>query len=80
MLIALLVSGFPGIIGQLMFIAGITLSKNTGILTMINFSCVIWAYLVSIFRYGESQNILCSFGVVLVVVGISIALFSKKTH
>ena len=77
MIIALFFSGIPGVFGQLCFIRGLTLSKKTGILTMLNFFCVIWAYLISIFKYGESQNVFCSMGVLLAIAGVGTALFSK---
>ena len=70
--------GFPVIIGQFCFIAALLLSKNVGIVTMIMFSGVVWAYLVSIFRYDESQNVICSAGVLLVVWGVWKTLFSKS--
>ena len=61
-----------------MYFAAFILSKNTGILTMLNFAAVIEAYLLSIFRYNESQNEICSMGVVLVVWGVWRTLFSAK--
>ena len=44
---------------------------------MMIFTSVVWAYLLSIFRYDESQNVICSVGVVLVVWGVWKTLFSK---
>ena len=69
--------GMPIVIGQYLFTAAILISKNTGVTTMMIFTSVIWAYLLSIFRYDESQNVICSVGVVLVVWGVWKTLFSK---
>jgi hypothetical protein len=74
----LFVNIVPVMIGQMFFIAALTMSKNLGILTMITFMTVVVAYLLSIFRYHETQNTICTVGVLLVVLGLWKALFSKK--
>ena len=76
--LGMLLSGIPSALCQLLFVGSLMLSPNTGILTMIPFTDLIWAYLLSMFRYNESPNIFCSVGVVLVVIGVWKALFSKK--
>jgi drug/metabolite transporter (DMT)-like permease len=72
-----LINILPVLGGQSLFIAALTMSKNLGMITMITFTCVIVSYLLSIFRYHETQNIICTCGVVLVVVGLARALFYK---
>lgn len=70
--------GIPLALGQLFFIGGLLLSKNTGIITMIMFITVGLSYFFSIFRYNESQNVFCTFGVVLIIGGLWKVLFSKN--
>ena len=47
-----LFTGIPITIAQFFFVGGITMSKETGTLTMMNFIAVGIGYLVSIFRYN----------------------------
>ena len=41
--------------------------KNTGLLLIVSFSMVIMGYMMSIFFYNESQNPICTMGVVMIV-------------
>ena len=76
--LGLVLSGIPSALCQLFLIGSLMLSPNTGILTLTHFTNIIWAYLLSMLRYNEEQNIFCSIGVVLIVGGVSKTLFSKK--
>ena len=74
----ILAIGIPAAIAGLLFISAIILSKNTGIITMMIFLSVVYSYILSIFRYNESQNLFCSVGVLLIIGGLWKVLFSKK--
>ena len=76
-LMGFLTTGFLSTLNMYLFIGAIKLSKNTGIMMMITLTNVVWAYFVSIFRYGESQNVICILGILLVIGGVWKSLFSK---
>ncbi len=74
---ALFVTGLPLVFGQLLFIGSLTMTKDTGVLNMVNFWSIFVGYLVSIFRYKETPNIPTTIGVVLVFWGVWKTIFSK---
>lgn len=49
--ISIFALGIPLIIGQWFYIGSLTMTKNTGVLNMMNFVTIIIGYLFSIFRY-----------------------------
>jgi len=51
-IISLFVGGVVMAIGQITFIGATIMTKNTGVLTMFVFVCVIVGYIVSVFRYN----------------------------
>ena len=73
----LLLTGVPIAIAQMLFIGGITMSKETGSLTMLNFIGVVIGYLVSVFRYHENPNLISIFGMAMVTVGVYVTIFKK---
>ena len=77
MLICFFLTGVPCALTALAHVTAVKMTKRTGILFIINFSTVLLGYLVSIFYYNESQNLVCSIGVVLVVAGVSLAIYHK---
>lgn len=66
------------VMGMFCFITAVTLTKNTGVLTMLLSLSVIFGYLVSIFRYGEQVNPISSLGTVLIIFGLSRIVFNKE--
>jgi drug/metabolite transporter (DMT)-like permease len=63
-------SGLPLTLGQLCYIASLLICHDYGMLTPFMFTSIIWGYVVSVFRYGETINVVCLFGAVAIVVGI----------
>jgi drug/metabolite transporter (DMT)-like permease len=75
--LSVLFTSIPMIIGQWMFIASLTMTKQTGVLNMFNFSTVIFAYLISVFRYHETPNFITNVGVLFVFFGVWKTVFNK---
>ena len=48
----ILFMGIPIAIGAWFFIGGLAMGRNHGVLTMINFTSIVYGELVSYFRYG----------------------------
>lgn len=71
-------SGILMVISQLFFIGGITMSKNTGVLTMFGFISVVVAYIVSVVKYNETLNPFCTAGTILIVIGLAKIVLKKK--
>lgn len=67
---SLLYCGIPMAIGQLAYIGALTLTKNLGVLTTLSFTSIILGYLISVLRYGEPINMVCTLGAVAIIVGI----------
>jgi uncharacterized membrane protein len=57
-------------IGQLSFNGALTLTKNFGLVTTLSFSSIIFGYLVSVVRYSEPVNPICTIGTLIIIVGI----------
>ena len=57
-------------LGQLAYIGAILLWHNYAILTPFMFTSIIFGYLMSVFRYGESINVVCLLGSIAIVIGI----------
>lgn len=70
-IIAFFVSGLVVTFSQIGFIGATTMTKNTGVLTMFMFVGVIVGYFVSIFKYNEPLNPICTIGTILIVLGLS---------
>ena len=51
--------------------------NSTGLLMIVSFSMVIMGYMMSIFFYNESQNPICTMGAVMIVGGVSKAIYGK---
>jgi len=64
--------------GQICFIGSLTMTKNTGILTMLTFVSVIFGYFVSILKYKEEINPFCTIGTVLIVFGLAKILLKSN--
>ena len=58
-------------LGQITFIGATTMTKNTGVLTMFVFVCVIEGYLVSVLKYNEPVNPICIMGAILIIFGLA---------
>jgi len=77
-IIALFASGLLITIAQITFIGATTMTKNTGVLTMFMFVGVIVGYLVSVFKYNEAINPICTAGAALIVFGLSKIVLKDK--
>ena len=73
-----LYSGLVAVIVQIMFVCSLNLSKNSGMLTLSVFLCIITSYLVSYFKYNEKVNILCVIGMSFIVFGLVKTVINKK--
>ena len=80
LVIGIFTLGIPLIIGQWFYIGSLTMTKNTGVLNIMNFVTIIIGYLFSIFRYHESPNWIATSGVVLVFIGVYKTIFNKDQH
>lgn len=76
--VGLLTLGLPLVFGQWFYIGALTMTKNTGVLNMTNFSVVFLTYMISIFRYNETPNLFSILGVFLVFFGMWRAVFNKE--
>lgn len=65
-------------IGQICFIGAIVMTKNTGVLTMFQFSSVIYGYLVSVLKYHEPINPICIVGGFLIIFGLGKIVLKDK--
>ncbi len=63
---------------QIMFISALNLSKNTGKLTILQLCYGISAYAISFFKYNESINYICVFGLTIMGLGLYKTIFSKS--
>lgn len=61
-----------------LYMVGLTISKKTGNLTMTNFATVIFGYIISIVRYGETPNALGVFGSAFIFIGLFLVLIKKQ--
>jgi hypothetical protein len=59
------------------FNAGIFISTNTGVSTILIQINILYVYLISTIRYDESINFICLFGAVLLISSIYTTLFTK---
>lgn len=66
------------VFGQILFVGGITMTKNTGVLTMLSFVSVIVGYLVSIIKYKEEINPFSTLGTLLIAFGLAKILLKSK--
>jgi uncharacterized membrane protein len=65
----ILFTGLPCFIVQILVIAALTMTKQTGVMSLMGFSMVLVSYLISIFRYHETPNLICFIGIMLVIGG-----------
>ena len=73
----LLFTGVPITFAQFLFTGGLTMSKETGTLTMMNFISVGIGYGLSVFRYNEAPNTISILGMLLVPIGVYLSIFKK---
>ena len=71
-------TGIPLTFAQFLFIKAFSLSNQHGRVSIMMFSMVVTSYLVSIFRYHESFNLVAVGGTVLAVYGILKCILDKK--
>ena len=68
--LAIVVSGVPMTISQLIVIESMLLTKKYGVLTPFQFTSIIVAYGISVVRYDESVNLICLGGAAAIVIGV----------
>ena len=76
-LIGIILIGIPSNLNFLLTTLGFQLAKNTSNISMLFFSPIIFGYVFSIFRYHESQNMVCLVGIILIVFGITKTIINK---
>lgn len=64
-------------VGQILFVIGLSIAVNTGIVTLMSFNAVIISYLISVFRYGEAINYVCLAGGALIIYGVVTVVLNK---
>ena len=74
----LLATGLPLVFGQWFFIASLTMTKNHGVLNMMNFITIFIGLLISTLRYHEKPNIVSMCGIGLVFFGVWKTVFNKE--
>ncbi len=79
-IIGIFMGGFVIAFAQITFIGAMTMTKNTGVLAMFLFVGVIVGYLVSVFKYNEAINPICTIGALLIIFGLSKIVFKDKTN
>ena len=67
---SIIFSGIPLTMGQLMFVGALLICHDYGMLTPFMFTSIIFGYLMSVIRYGQSVNVICLLGSVAIVFGI----------
>lgn len=77
LLFSFLLTAMPLVVSQWLFIGSLTMTKDTGTLNMMNFWSIFVGYLVSIFRYNESPNLITTLGILLVFGGVWLTIFKK---
>lgn len=73
----LIYCGIPLATANYVFNAGIFISTNTGVSTILIQINIIYVYLISSIRYDESINYVCLLGAVLLIGSIYATLFTK---
>lgn len=77
-LTSIFTTGIIMVITQLLFISAFALTHEHGRLSVMTFSTVIMSYIISIFRYHESVNIIATLGTGLTVFGILKCILNKS--
>lgn len=76
--ISVFTTGLPLVFGQWFFIASLTMTKNTGVLNMMNFLTIFIGFLISLIRYRERPNFITVVGIGLVFLGVWKTVFNKE--
>ena len=79
MLIGILVQGIPMIVVGFFHMKAVQMTKNTGVLTMINFSMVLMGYFLSLFLYDETQNPVSLLGTAAIFFGVLITVCNDSS-
>ncbi len=64
-------------VGQILFVIGLSIAINTGLVTLMSFNAVIISYLISVLRYGEAINYVCLAGGALIIYGVVTVVLNK---
>jgi drug/metabolite transporter (DMT)-like permease len=73
----ILFSSIPIGIGQIVYTVSLTLTRNTGILTLFLSLSIIVGYSYSLVRYHENINPIAVLGGVLIITGLAIVILLK---
>ncbi len=60
---------------SLLYIGAVRICSKTGAATLVGYSCVVMAYVVSIVRYGEQPNVIGVLGSCGVLLGLFLVLW-----
>lgn len=78
---AVLFSAIPHCLAQTLLLMSLTLSKNTGVLSLFLSVSIIVGYCLSLIRYNENWNPVAVTGSLLIVAGLTIVvLWKEKTN
>jgi drug/metabolite transporter (DMT)-like permease len=75
--LALILCGAPIAVSNLLYVHAMRINKNTGLLNLLMFLSVVVGYGMSIFRYGESVNIICLLGSLMILLGLMKTFLQK---
>jgi hypothetical protein len=64
---------------EICFTSALNLSENIALTNVTAFFVVVVGYGISIFRYGETVDIISVLGTVLVLVGVSFVILTKDS-
>jgi drug/metabolite transporter (DMT)-like permease len=75
---AIFYSAIPIGIGQVLFVTSLTLSRNTGTLTLFVSVSIIVGYCFSLIRYHENLNPIAVIGSLMIISGLAIVVLCKE--
>lgn len=70
-------TGIPMTVGQFLFIGALSITEKHGKVSIMMFAQVIMGYILSIFRYKESVNLVAVLGTLLACFGVLKCLMNK---
>lgn len=76
----ILFSSIPIGIGQIVFTVSLTLTRNTGILTLFLSLSIIVGYSYSLIRYHENINPIAVLGGVLIITALAVVVLLKENE
>lgn len=71
-------TGLPMGLGETLFTLSLSIGNNVGLVSIVGYSTVVIAYILSILRYGERINAICMIGAIFVIGGVVKITFEKS--